>query len=560
MLSNAQFELMTTLQYANIDLKRRVKEFENGDKYISMAEGYKKQLADKDRIIKGLELKLAEANRAVIINRENWMQVFSDLEKEHRKALAVKDRWCKFYQECSLTNERRYEELHGKYRAALSELYAVKAELEDGKEKAARLAAQLKLNHENSSMPSSQKPNRKKIPNSRVKTGKQPGGQPGHKGHRRKWQIPMNVIDIPPPAEFLDNPRYYPTGRVIAKQFVNVEVRVVTDEFRTPEFRDRITRLLVYADFPDGVVDDVNYGASVKAFAFLLNNHCNVSIDKTRELLLELTGGALEISKGMINGLSREFSMKTKREQANVLTSLLCAPVMGADFTTARVNGKLRQVLVCAAGGDVMYYAREHKGHEGVKGTPVEYCQNTLVHDHDRTFYSYGRRHQECLAHILRYLIASIEYETNLTWSKQMWELVREMIHYRNSLGDDEDIDGNVVADFECRYVQILETAKNEYEFEPPGKYYKDGYNLYLRMLEYIDSHLLFLHDKNVPTNNSLCERLLRVLKMKLRQVMSLRSDESLEYLCATLGVLAQIKSRGESLYNGVAAIFKQLD
>jgi hypothetical protein len=79
-------------------------------------------------------------------------------------------------------------------------------------------------------------------------------------------------------------------------------------------------------------------------------------------------------------------------------------------------------------------------------------------------------------------------------------------------------------------------------------------------MLEYIDSHLLFLHDKNVPTNNSLCERLLRVLKMKLRQVMTLRSDESLEYLCATLGVLAQIRSRGESLYDGVAAIFKQLD
>jgi hypothetical protein len=159
MLSNAQFELMTTLQYDNRDLKRRVKEFETGDKYISMAEEHKKQLAAKERIIKGLELKLAEANRAIIDNRENWMQVFDDLEKEHGKALAIKDRWCKFYQERSLSYERRYNEMHGKHRATLSELYAAKAELEDGKEKAARLAAQLKLSHENSSIPSSQKPN-----------------------------------------------------------------------------------------------------------------------------------------------------------------------------------------------------------------------------------------------------------------------------------------------------------------------------------------------------------------------------------------------------------------
>ena len=557
MLSNAQFEFMTSLQYANIDLKRRVKEFETGEKYISMAEEHKKQLASKDRIIKKLELELAAANSALVTARNNWMQVFEDIERAHAKELCIKDRWIKAYKERSLEYERRCVGLQDKFRDALSELYEAKSELEDEKEKAARLVAQIKRGHENSSIPSSQKPNRKKISNNREVSGRRPGGQPGHEGHRRKWHEPTNVIEIPPPEEYVNNPDYCPTGKIIAKQVVNIEVNVIVDEYRTPEFRHRPTRQRVHADFPDGVNDDVNYGGSVKAVAFLLNNHCNVSIDKTKGFLSDLTGGALEVSKGMINGLSKEFSIKTQEEQAEAFSSLLFSPVLGADYTSVRVNGELMQVLVCAAESTSMYYARDHKGHEGVKGTPLEYFSGTLVHDHDKTFYAYGQWHQECLTHILRYLIASIEYELNLTWSKQMWELVREMIHYRNSLGDGDAIDEDVVADFEGKYLEILETAKCEYEYEPPSKYYKDGFNLYLRMLEYKDSHLLFLHDKNVPTNNNLCERLLRILKRKMKQIMTFRSFGSLEYLCASLGVLAQMKNRDENLYVGVTTVFE---
>lgn len=51
------------------------------------------------------------------------------------------------------------------------------------------------------------------------------------------------------------------------------------------------------------------------------------------------------------------------------------------------------------------------KGHEGVKGTVAEDYQGILVHDHDITFYSYGTEHQECLAHVLRYLKDSMDNE-----------------------------------------------------------------------------------------------------------------------------------------------------
>lgn len=46
---------------------------------------------------------------------------------------------------------------------------------------------------------------------------------------------------------------------------------------------------------------------------------------------------------------------------------------------------KLSYVFVCSVpDGEVLYFAREEKGHEGVKGTVTEDYQGIIVHDHDR--------------------------------------------------------------------------------------------------------------------------------------------------------------------------------
>lgn len=75
-------------------------------------------------------------------------------------------------------------------------------------------------------------------------------------------------------------------------------------------------------------------------------------------------------------------------------------------------NGKGCYVYVCATpDGKALYFARAKKGHEGVKGTVAEDYHGILVHDHDITFYSYGTDHQECLAHVLRYLKDSMDNE-----------------------------------------------------------------------------------------------------------------------------------------------------
>ncbi len=162
------------------------------------------------------------------------------------------------------------------------------------------------------------------------------------------------------------------------------------------------------------------------------------------------------------------------------------------------------------------------------------------------------------MQHNCRYLIGSEQNEPEVTWNQRMHKLFREMLHYRNGLGE-AGLDPETVKEFERRYDEILEKAREEYEYEPPSDYYREGYNLYQRLVKYKESELLFLHDKRVPANNSLCERLARVYKRKQKQMITMRSQKSLENLCDGLSIVYFLRMNSEeSVYQAILEMFEQ--
>ncbi|MFR7848707.1 MAG: hypothetical protein ACLU8S_14920 [Coprococcus phoceensis] len=94
--------------------------------------------------------------------------------------------------------------------------------------------------------------------------------------------------------------------------------------------------------FPDGVIDDVNYDGDIRAFLFLLNNDCCTSIDKSRKFLSDLTGGKLNISKGMISKLNREFALKTESERRTAYAES-CFPL--SCIQTVQMQGKTERTV-----------------------------------------------------------------------------------------------------------------------------------------------------------------------------------------------------------------------
>ena len=553
-----QSEYISMLQYQVKGLSAQLEAFRSGSKFQQMNADMRALDRKLEQERTRFRAELSRAHAQTVDVRNKWFQVLEDMEKEHAAQLAEKDREIALLRARILEVERQRDAAKEKVTAQRKELYEVKTALEEEQGKNLKLRAQINRDYENSSIPSSLKPDRKPIQNSREKTGRKPGGQSGHPGHGRKKQAPTQTKILPLPEEVLDDPEFRKTKKTIKKQMVSLHVSLDVTEYIADVYYNSKTGERVHAAFPKGVINDINYDGSIRAFLFLLTDHCNVSIDKAREFLTDITGGKLKISKGMISGLRREFAMKTGEERKQAFANLLLKPVLHIDCTNARVNGDAAYVFVCASpDGTVQYYARENKGHKGVVGTAAEDYQGTLVHDHESTFYSYGSDHQECNAHILRYLKDSIENEPDRTWSNQMRLLIQEMIHYRNSLGEDEELDAAKVKELEDRYREVLKTAGEEYLDEPPSRYYREGYNLYKRMDEYKHNHLLFLHDKKVPTNNNLSERLLRSYKRKQKQVITLRSFKSLEDICQNMGTLQMLRnSEAESLFSRVTEIF----
>jgi len=558
---NRSFEHVSILEYRLKAANDKIMAFESGERYTQQQAKYRKILHLQELQIKKLTAELAQAHSDIISIRNQWFEVFEDFQKATAKREAAS------FKEVKDLDKKLFK-AEGDRDAALDtvtklrkELYEVKTELEDEKGKNLKLTAQINRDYENSSISSSKSIKNKKIHNSREKTDRKQGGQPGHKGHCRKKQIPTSEpILLPPPQAVIDDPDFKKTTKTIIKQHISIRVELDVTEYHADVYYNSKTGERIHAEFPAGIINDVNYDGSIKAFLFLLNNDCCTSIDKSINFLSELTGGKLNISKGMVNKLSKEFSLKSEAERKELIADMMLSPVMHTDCTNAKVNGQSAQIFVCATtDGKAMYFAREKKGHEGVKGTLVEDYQGILVHDHDKIFFQYGSNHQECLAHILRYLKDSIANEPDRSWNKEMYTLLREMIHYRKHLPVDAFPDTVKVIEYEERYRDVIAKAKEEYEYIPPSDYYRDGYNVYLRLDKYMSNHLLFLHDHRVPATNNEAERHLRKYKRKQQQAMSFRSHDSIEALSNCMSMLVWMRIKEEmNIFETVSQTFRE--
>ena len=532
---------------------------------MTLKEAY--ELQRKELIALRNEVKKLRGSSVTVKEKEG-------LEKELRKlkaSLAAAEK--RFYEvvEEKLAAEKKAERLENELQDSQAhvisliskneklalELKTAETELEELKGANKKLMIQAGKDFTNSSFPSSAQVFRKKIPNSRKPTGRKPGAQPGHRPYKRKAVQPSATKKIADPSRALD-PDCYRTEQTIHKQLIDISIHVKVIDYVADVFRMRSTGSRFHGAFPDGVRNEVNYGPGVKALAFFLNNYCNVSILKTSELLSSLTGGAVSPSAGMVSSLVREFSAQSESDRLKIFRTLLDEKVLYSDATVGNVNGKRKAVFISRGKDCALYQGRDTKGHAGIAGTPVEKASHVVVHDHDKTFYAYGTAHQECLAHVLRYLESAIENEAHLTWHKKMQTLLREMIHYAKKNPEGRSPENQKVRGFRKKYRDILNQGKEEYKEHPPAKEFHDGYNLCCRMLEYMDAHLYFLSHPEVDWSNNVSERGLRKFKRKQKQAVVFRSMAGMTLYCDALTIIETARIRGENPFETVRGVFEK--
>ena len=543
-------------------LRETVKRFEDGSQV-------KRIMSERDKAVRRYErlekkyIQLSEENRKLRNENRSLKSSEEDLRLEYEGLLSAFEAQISFYSEQEILQSDAFYERCESVVSFLNE--AVISLVRENSEKDCiiqKLKAQITKDNTNSSIPSSQRPNHKTPPNNREKTGRKPGGQKGHTGHKRRKLEPTEPVHhLAPPACVVDNPEYYKTGKKIIKQLIRVSLKLEVIQYEADVYRHHKTRKKIHAAFPEGMVNEVEYDASVSALLSLLHSHGNMSYDKISEILSDLTGGKLRPSKGMMADLEKKFSLRSVTDRQQIFNRMLVYPYMHIDGTNVRVSGKNGQVLIETSPAGTLLYHTGVKGDEAVKGTPAEIYDGTAVHDGESTFFHYGNNHQGCLVHELRYLKGSMDNEPNLTWASLMREYLQFLMHYvstekrngRNELSDEER------TAFINQYDEILLLAEQEYEKHPPDRrYYVDGLNTMKRLKKRREHYLRFLSDLSIPYQNNPAELIARKEKMHSKQSGGYRSEAYSQYHCDVLSVLESNRAIGIGRYATLLEVLKR--
>ena len=526
--------------------------------------------SERDVVIRGLESELAS-------ERARTVRLRGDLagSRAKRKELEREIGQLK----CDVGNERartksaqsNYERMAAGHARLLEENGSLRARNSELEDELARkdaliehLNARLSRGPENSSLPPSSEPNRKRIPNSRVKTGRKPGGQPRHPGHGRRMPEPDEAVFLEPGSGCC--PRcgcgLVGTGKVREHSVTDIEVRTRTTAYVSSERACPACGETAWDPFPRGAENEANYGPGIKAAIAYLVGACNVSGANARGFVKAVTGGEVDVSSGSVPNFMRQFSKMGEGDLRAAFDAVATAGIIGSDATFTRSWGRQSYVYVFHGGDAAVFRASDTKGHAGIKGSPLEDAPDaTVVSDHDTTYHSYGGRHAECNCHILRYLKGVTQNEPGQAWAEDMAALLKlaNGTAKRARAAGAETLDPEVVAKFDSCYKAILESALDGYMASGAAswKYPPEGIRLARRMLKHADKHLLFLRDLSVPFENNGSERLLRQAKKKVKQSGGFRSTENGEQpYCDFLTIVETAKMRGIEPYRAVHATF----
>ena len=76
------------------------------------------------------------------------------------------------------------------------------------------------------------------------------------------------------------------------------------------------------------------------------------------------------------------------------------------------------------------------------------------------------------------------------------------------------------------------------------------------RCEKYKENHLAYIYDFNIPFDNNLSDRDLRIIKTKTKISGGFRSEQGAQIYCDTISIIKTAKKRGINPFKAILAIF----
>src|SRR5713101_369626 len=294
----------------------------------------------------------------------------------------------------------------------------------------------------------------------RTKSGKKPGGQPGHRGHHlRQVQTPDEVLIHPVSScEYCQHDlRAQKASIPERRQVIDLPTkRLWVTEHRVEEKQCPVCSHLPRAPFPAAIVAPAQYGTALQGIATYLVEGQSVPYARASQLLQELLG--VQLSAGSIARFVTICHQQLAEVETCLKAALVKEHVIHQDETGLRVGKEGWWVHVCSTERLTHYAAHHSRGREALDAIGIApQFRGTSVHDALRSYQGYCFTQAWCNVHHLREL-TFVEEELKQPWARQMKDLLLDMkaeVERAKAAGQHE-LDVLVLARLLRRYDQLL--------------------------------------------------------------------------------------------------------
>ena len=472
-----------------------------------------------------------------------------DIEKYLEEFRAEVGRLNKTVNELTVENAR----LNRRIEALNVEIRALKYENKDLRERLSKYEdPQPPKNSSNSSVPPSKEgfgdEIKRRTSSLREKSGKKPGGQPGHEGNTRL------MSDQPDETEDIQ-PNYC---RECGRELSGIEGK---EEYREECVGVRIIPVIKRIRFLNktctcGCCNRVEYtkrknpvylSSEIRALVVYLNIVMCMPYNRIISFLHDVMH--IDISEGSIRNFIEDAGGKADAICDRIATELVKSPVAGADESGFYVNGKLNWAWILQNPKLTLTWIAKGRGAKEMDDRfgPNALENTVLTTDRHSAYFTMNvKGHQICIPHLLRNLNYLNELDKNQNWSSRLQDLLKKAVHWRNT-------NPETIADTST-WMESLDKLLNENldNFKKPFRQIRNS----LRKLK--DHVFYFLKDPRVPSHNNASEGGIRILKVKQKRSGGFRSQTGAEDFMAIHSVADTAKKNDVSRWDTILELVRQ--
>ena len=399
----------------------------------------------------------------------------------------------------------------------------------------------------------------------RKRSGKAPGGQPGHPGTTlAQVAKPTTIVPHVPPA-CVQCGAPLDRAPVVARQRRQV--------FELPPLRPQVIehqvlhqacpqcQAVTAGQFPPEVTQPVQYGPGVKALAVYLQEYQHLPFERTQDYFRDVH--QLPLSEGTLETARDTCAQRLEAVESAIQDAVKGAAVGHFDETGTRIGGQTRWLHVASTPSLTYYAVHPKRGQAAMDAIGIlPAFGGTAVHDALGGYFQYGCAHSLCNAHLLRDLTAVGE-TTRQRWPARLTELlgqIKSAVERARTAGQTQ-LTTRRLRHFTDQYRQLLQTGLRANP--PPKRTGRVGRprqgpirSLLLRLKNHQAAVLAFMHDFRVPFDNNQAERDLRMVKVRQKVSSGFRSWRGAEIFCRIRGYLSTMRKQGHNALAVLNSVF----